>query len=351
LDESRQDRKKYQEQTEKDVKQIQDLQRQCKEMERILMRKHPDSVSALIVASKGSGSPFSSAKEDSSSINTRKVLEQRIAQLENDALEQDRKSQSILTNVQTRFNSVQSKYETHIGDLETQVLSLQDINAKLGEKVIRKSDEVNRLKAEVPHAADLASMHTQTEDVAERDFAQPRSIGVQTDTLKPGSASSTGSSSTRVTSNKKPTAQNSTRLTNSHSDSVLQHGHSGKDDSHLLATIRGMRYDLAIKEKAVQRVTRELDECKKTIKKLQKDARDAPQKSATSSTVVTPSRKIYDSAQYQEHQEVQALKEAHSRIKFLEKDYKILHEKRLSDVSKWQALFAFIIYFLFCFSI
>jgi predicted nuclease with TOPRIM domain len=59
--------------------------------------------------------------------------------------------------VQTRFNSVQSKYETHIGDLETQVLSLQDINAKLGEKFKRKSDEVNQLKAEVPDAADLAS--------------------------------------------------------------------------------------------------------------------------------------------------------------------------------------------------
>lgn len=31
-----------------DARNVQDLQRQCKEMERILMRKHPDSVSALI---------------------------------------------------------------------------------------------------------------------------------------------------------------------------------------------------------------------------------------------------------------------------------------------------------------
>jgi hypothetical protein len=64
----------------------------CKEMERILMRKHPDSVLALIVESKSSRSPFSSAKEDSSSIKTRKVLKQRIAQIVNDALEQNRKS-------------------------------------------------------------------------------------------------------------------------------------------------------------------------------------------------------------------------------------------------------------------
>lgn len=52
----------------------------------------------------------------------RQQLEQRIAQLENDAREQDRKAQLILANVQSRFSSVQSKYETHISDLETQVL-------------------------------------------------------------------------------------------------------------------------------------------------------------------------------------------------------------------------------------
>lgn len=46
---------------------------------------------------------------------------------------------------------------------------------------------------------------------------------------------------------------------------------STKEETHLLATIRGMRVDLAIKEKALQRLTRELDECKKTIKKLQKE--------------------------------------------------------------------------------
>lgn len=46
---------------------------------------------------------------------------------------------------------------------------------------------------------------------------------------------------------------------------------NAKEDAHLLATIRGMRVDLAIKNKAMQRLTRELDECKKTIKKIQKE--------------------------------------------------------------------------------
>jgi hypothetical protein len=322
LDESRQERKKYQEQTEKDSKHIQDLTRQCKEMERILMRKHPDSVSALIVASKNSGSPSS---DDTASANTRKLLELRISQLENDALEQDRKSQTILANVQSRFNSVQSKYETHIGDLETQVLSLQDINAKLGEKVIRKTDEVNRLQ-NLKANVGVINSGTQTEDVAERDLGETQSNScdraVQTDPMKPSSATSTNSN--RSTTKKSLQTQHSNRLT--HSESSLQ------GDAHLMATIRGMRLDLAIKEKAVQRLTRELDECKKTIKKLQKENKDGVQKSSTSSTVVTPSRKVYDSAQYTDSHDTQALKDAQSRIRFLEKDYKVLHEKRLSDV-------------------
>jgi len=48
LDMNRFDKKKFQEQIDKDGKTILDLQRQCREMERILLRKHPDSVSALI---------------------------------------------------------------------------------------------------------------------------------------------------------------------------------------------------------------------------------------------------------------------------------------------------------------
>lgn len=48
LEETRAEKKRALEQKERDAKTIQDLQRQCREMERILMRKHPDSVSALI---------------------------------------------------------------------------------------------------------------------------------------------------------------------------------------------------------------------------------------------------------------------------------------------------------------
>jgi len=50
LEEAHQERRRTGEGKEKDARVIQDLQRQCREMERILMRKHPDSVSALIGA-------------------------------------------------------------------------------------------------------------------------------------------------------------------------------------------------------------------------------------------------------------------------------------------------------------
>lgn len=59
---------------------------------------------------------------DHTTAASRRLLEQRIAQLEADAREQDAKAQQILANVQSRFSTVQSKYEQHIGDLETQVI-------------------------------------------------------------------------------------------------------------------------------------------------------------------------------------------------------------------------------------
>lgn len=238
LDESRADKKKNAEQGDKDAKTIQDLHRQCKEMERILIRKHPDSVSALIVASKNP-----SCTDDKSA--SRRLLEQRIAQLEADAKDQDAKAQKILANVQSRFNSVQSKYEQHIGDLETQVLSLQEINAQLNETIMEQTETIKSNQHKVLTI-------NQTFDVPERDTVEKCSTSSQTDFKFP--ATNTPAKSLPIKKSK------------SSSDSL-----NGKDDPNLMATLRGMRVDLAIKEKAVLRLTRELDECKKTIKKLQKE--------------------------------------------------------------------------------
>lgn len=299
LDENRVDRKKYQEISGRDSKTIQDLQRQCREMERILMRKHPDSVSALIVASKNSNS--------SSGDSSRKLLEERIAQLEGDAKEQDRKAQGILANVQSRFKTVQSKYENHIQDLETQVLSLQQINLEQSKELYAKLS--------------VMTVSTQTLDIPEKESVESRTIGVQTSsTSNPPSRAGSAQS---ISGTKK-----STKIPNSQPDSSVQ----SKEDAHLLATIRGMRIELAIKEKAVQRLTRELEECKKTIRKLQKE-RDNYLTKEKQPTVPATSKKAYNPLHYQENSESQSLKEALDKIKLLENDFKSLYEKRVKDVS------------------
>lgn len=301
LDENRIDRKKFHDITERDSKTILDLQRQCKEMERILMRKHPDSVSALIVASKNSPS------QDANN-STRKLLEERIAQLEADAKEQDKKAQSILASVQARFKTVQAKYENHIQDLETQVLSLQQINMEVNRELASKSAQ--------NYGIDES---TQTSDTPEREKVPCRTIGIQTTANSTSNPPSRTNSTQSIASSKK-----SNKIPNSQSDSSIQ----SKDDAHLLATLRGMRVELAIKEKAVQRLTRDLEECKKTIKKLQNE-RD---KYLTKEKSATP-KKTYNPANYTENSDTHALKEAMERIKNLEEDFKSLYEKRLKDVS------------------
>jgi hypothetical protein len=299
LEENRVDKKKFQEITERDSKTILDLQRQCKEMERILMRKHPDSVSALIVASKNSPAQDTSA-------STRKLLEERIAQLEADAKEQDRKAQGILASVQARFKTVQAKYENHIQDLETQVLSLQQINMEVNRELTAKCSQ---------HSGVDGS--TQTIDIPEREKVSCRTIGVQTTNSTSNPPSRTNSSQSIASSKK------STKIPNSQSDSSIQ----SKDDAHLLATLRGMRVELAIKEKAVMRLTRDMEECKKTIKKLQAE-RD---KYLIVKEKATP-KKVYNPANYTENSDTQALKEATEKMKIMEGDFKSLYEKRLKDV-------------------
>lgn len=93
---------------------------------------------------------------------------------------------------------------------------------------------------------------TQTFDIAERESNDMCSIATQTEFNK-------GTTALKVVANKK-------------NKSIAESSHGNcKEDAHLMATIRGMRVDLAIKEKALQRLTRELDDCKKTIRKLQKE--------------------------------------------------------------------------------
>ena len=103
-----------------------------------------------------------------------------------------------------------------------------------------------------------------------------------------------------------------------------------------MASLRGMRVELAIKEKACIRLNRDLDECKKTVKKLQKE-RDAylkNDKSDRSDKSSSAGKKNYDPNHYTESIDQSAFKHAMDKIKVLEMDFKALYEKRVQDVSK-----------------
>jgi hypothetical protein len=201
--------------------------------------------------------------------------------------------------------------------LETQVLSLQQINLEQSKMI----DDQNIQN-------ECVNNSTQTVDIPERENVQCRTIGVQVTQGATSNPPSRAGSSQSINSKK-----NSNKIPNSHSDSSIQ----PKDDVHLLATIRGMRIELAIKEKAVQRLTRELDDSKKTIKKLQKERDNYLNKEKPSTTP----KKIYNPSNYQENSDSLALKDALDKIKVLENDFKSLYEKRLKDVRTFYNFFLF----------
>ncbi|XP_031621202.1 putative uncharacterized protein DDB_G0271606 isoform X2 [Contarinia nasturtii] len=298
LDTAREEKRRATDEVESNGRQIMDLQRQCKEMERILARKNPDAMQMLL----GVGSK--KAEDQAQMSAGRRQLEQRIAQLESDAKEQDRKAQLILANVQSRFSSVQSKYETHISDLETQVLSLQQINQILHEKI---ESQARHKSSNNNYMIDQQSCGTQTLSLVDKKSCMTSSVHTQTEPKSPAV-----SPAPKPVPTKKSTKQTI----------------STKEETHLLATVRGMRVDLAIKEKALQRLTRELDECKKTIKKLQKENE--------SNRVDKTTKKPYDPAQFTEKTSPSNV-QLQEKIKLLEIDYKTLHDKRLNDLKILQS--------------
>jgi protein QN1 len=261
-------------QNEKDAKCIQDLNRQIKEMERIIARKHPDSVSALIVAAKNDATE--------SNLTARKILEDRIKILEEDASNRDSQSSRIFLDIQEKFNQMKLKYESHIEDLEL---------------------HVNDLKVQLKRRIDTYDVYTQTHN-DEAKIPQKDTFTVSTQT-----------------------EQKSTRRAEI------------KEDAHLIATIRGLQADLTNKEKVVSKLQRELDELRKTNRKLQKERegslrslnerkefRSYPEKLAAQ--VKTPV----------DEEEVKFLKAERDKMKQqlcrIEQDYQNLKGKRLHDVSR-----------------
>ncbi|KAM9155992.1 centrosomal protein of 162 kDa isoform 2-T3 [Pangshura tecta] len=98
-----------------DAKKIQDLERQIKEMETILKRRHPNSLPALIyaaaAASEGGG-------DISAKSNTIDFLERRIKKLETELEGKDDEAKKSLRAMEQQFQKIKLQYEQRLIELE-----------------------------------------------------------------------------------------------------------------------------------------------------------------------------------------------------------------------------------------
>lgn len=195
-----------------DNKKILDLNRQVREMERILKRKNPDSVSALILT----------AKSDNERLNIEKVklLEDRIASLEAENKANELINQEKLTKIQSKFGEMKEKYEIQVVELEDKLSKslIKDIKVfnDMSCQTIEKSVE-----SKLVEAKEKSAITTEKED---------KKI------IKIG-----------------PKSQNI------------------KEDTHLVATIRGLQLELTNKDKTLLKLTKEIQEIQKTNRRLQKE--------------------------------------------------------------------------------
>lgn len=127
------------------------------------------------------------------------------------------------------------------------IFSLQEINSALNEKV---KQQILRLTAEKKNKRQHHLTDAVTQTPIDNNISIMMSVATQT-TQSPGKSSATG--------NKKPLTKSSCGTP------------SNKEEHNLASTLRTMRVDLAIKEKAIQRLTKDLEDQKKTVKKLIKE--------------------------------------------------------------------------------
>lgn len=197
-----------------DNKKIIDLNRQVRELERILKRKNPDSVSALILTANSEQEKIGSEKV--------KLMEERIASLENEIKDKENIAQQNLVDLQKKFSDMKEKYMAQITELE----------AKLLEATAKEHKLYNDMFTQTVRHVESKSVETNKRDdktlaMEEKKDQKAMKIG--------------------------PKSQNP------------------KEDAHLIATIRGLKLEIANKDKAVSKITKEYQELQKTNRRLQKE--------------------------------------------------------------------------------
>lgn len=200
-----------------DCKKIMDLLRQMREMERIMMKKNPDSVSALLLSA-------SNTEQDNINLEKIKLLEVRNASLENEIKLKEESAQQRLSIFRKDFDEMIKKYATQILDLEDKLLS----------KSIRES----------------------------KDF-----IDNSTQTICYNNPDEIGKSMVESDVNLVPTDEQREHMRLLKNNSLKSQ--NKRNDVHLIATICKLKFELSNKNKSLSKLSKEFIELQKTNRRLQ----------------------------------------------------------------------------------
>ncbi|KAL8611463.1 hypothetical protein ACOMHN_014518 [Nucella lapillus] len=126
--------KVWSKQKNSDAKKIQDLERQIKEMEQIVRRRHPNSLPALMMAAATLPDPAEAGGDNRG--RTVDFLEKRIRKLEREVEKKDEGSGTLLRGMEQKYNAVKLQFEERVAELERQLAEYreqEEIALKAGE--------------------------------------------------------------------------------------------------------------------------------------------------------------------------------------------------------------------------
>ncbi|XP_046704057.1 centrosomal protein of 162 kDa isoform X2 [Silurus meridionalis] len=154
-----------------EAKRIQDLERQVKEMEGILRRRHPNSLPALMLVAAAAGGEKGGESHPCAApqpLHSTTLLEKRIHRLEAELEDRDEEAKRSLRAMEQNFHRIKLQYEQQISDLEQRLaeqslgchkcsLNKSEIQSETQFHVVQEleqlkelhQNEVSTLKAEV----------------------------------------------------------------------------------------------------------------------------------------------------------------------------------------------------------
>ncbi|MCJ8728206.1 hypothetical protein PDJAM_G00001680 [Pangasius djambal] len=156
-----------------EAKRIQDLERQVKEMEEILRRRHPNSLPALMFAAaavdgeRGGESHPCAAPQPSHSAA---LLERRIHRLEAELEDRDEEAKRSLRAMEQHFHRIKLQYEQQISDLEQRLAEqgteCRDCSSKKSETQSNAVQDLEQLKE--LHQSEVSSLKAKVATLKEQ---------------------------------------------------------------------------------------------------------------------------------------------------------------------------------------